>query len=390
MMHILYLCSTFYPVIGGAETYALNLAHGLGEIGHIVQIVTDRVEGQAQREQIAENVSVLRIDKYCKGFNAPDRILWEHMQFGLCDEIKEIVEEFSLDIIISNSLDLCILAKLVSLHTQKPWVATFHEQAPERESFGDARLRLAYEILQPNAVIAGSQFYFTRACHYGNINKCHLIYHGINVQQFQFKESRSEVYNYYKIPINHSLIVSAGRLKSRKGFTDLIHAVSILRERGWLVTALIAGSLNSASSGYREELKSLTDKLDLTNEIIFDEVITHDQMPWLLSSSDIVVQASIEEGLGLAVIEAMACERPVVTTRIPGITEIVTSDDIAMLVEPQDPQDLANAIDILLANSELRRSMGMLSRKHIVEHFSLERMSSETSQLIKIIHQERG
>lgn len=389
-MRILYLSSTFYPVIGGAETYVLNLARGLDVLGHRVQIVTDRVAHQPQHEYLTEYISILRLDKYRKEFDAPDRIFWEQMQFGLCNEIKTVIDEFPLDIIVSNSLDLCVLAKLVSLHTQKPWVATFHEQAPERESLGDARLQLAYQTLQPDAVIAGSQFYFTRACHYGNADNCHLIYHGIDTQQFKFKKSRDEVFNYYKIPSDHLLIVSAGRLKPRKGFVDLIHAISILRDRGWYLKVLIAGSINSASIAYREELKAVAYKLNLSNDVIFDEVITHDQMPWLLSSSDLVVQPSLEEGLGLAVIEAMACERPVVTTCIPGITEIVTNDDIAILVQPQAPQELAAAIDLLLSDCERRRSMGVLARKHVVKHFSLERMSTETAQLLETIQNRRG
>ncbi|MEQ1864871.1 MAG: glycosyltransferase family 4 protein [Micropepsaceae bacterium] len=384
-MRVLCLASTFHPVIGGAETYILNLARGLDAIGHRVQIITDSVANQPERECVSKGVGVRRLSQYRHTFNAPDRILWEQMQFGLCDEIADEVEQFAPDVVFSNSLDVCVQGKLVSLHTGKPWIATFHEQSPERESFGEARLQLAYALLKPDAIVAGSQLYLARGRRFGGVDRTHLIYHGIDTNQFHDMESSSSVRSHYGVPENHFLIVSAGRFKPRKGFTNLIQATRVLKNLGRQVTVIIAGSLNSASVAHWSELRALVQLLSLEQNIIFEEKITHERMPWLLSGGDLVVQASLEEGLPLAVIEAMACSRPLVATRISGVVDIVKGDAMATLVEPNTSDSLAAAIDDLLGDEQRRRAMGLLARAHVVEHFSLERMVAATAELMEEI-----
>lgn len=387
-MRILILSSTYHPLIGGAETYAMNLAKGLAELRHHVMVITDLIPNQPNSVIISEYYSIKRLYQYREKFNAIDTIFWEQMQFGLYNEISLLTEDFKPDIIISNSLDLCVPAKLISIHTGKPWVATSHEQSPEKEAFGIAKLQLELGILNPNAIIAGSKYYLSRALLYGNQKNIHLIYHGIDTNQFVYTNSAEQIRGHYNIPTNHYLILSAGRLTPRKGFQDLIHALSLLKARGHLTTLIIAGSLNSASEKHKVELEELIIKLNLTQEVIFDQNVMHDEMPKMFSASDIVVQASLAEGLGLAVIEAMSCSRPVVTTRIPGIEEIMTIDGIGVLVRPNSPVELANAIEELLNDQEARQNIGLKARDHIIKNFSIARMIQKSSILLEELIKE--
>lgn len=384
-MRILFLASTFYPAIGGAETYALVLARGLGDLGDTVEVVTDMVPGEPETEVLAENVSVRRLHRYRTRFGTADTILWEQMQFGLRPELLEAASTFAPDVVLSNSLDLCVPAKLTSITTGAPWVATFHEQAPEQEAMGVATLYLSYSLLQPDAVIAGSQLYLDRARRFGREDRCHLIYHGIDSDRFRPLDSADEVRPRYGIPKDHALLVSAGRLKARKGFLDLIRAVGMLVETGRGVSLVIAGTLNSASTTYFDELKREVRVLGLDHLVHFDDSVSHDRIPWLLGGSDIVVQASHEEGLGLSVIEAMSCGRPLVATRIPGHMEIIESEDQAVLVEPGSPDRLALAIAGLLDDAGRREALGANARSHAVERFSVHRMTRATAELLRTV-----
>jgi glycosyltransferase involved in cell wall biosynthesis len=381
-MRVLLLTSAFPPTAGGAETYALNLALGVGARGHPVHVITNGISGQPSCHKLAANVSVSRLKAFQERLEAPDRLLWEEMQFSLCPEIEEIAREIEPDIIYSNNLGLCALAKITSIALRKPWVASFHEQAPEREAFGEARLRFAYRELNPDMVIAGSQFYLARALRYGHPDKTHLVYHGIDLKQFHEQSSSETIRARYNVPKGSSLLVSAGRLKPRKGLSELIQAMALLSSRVQKLFLIIAGSISSASAAYRAQLKTLVAERGLASSVVFDESMDHSMMPALLSAADIVVQPSLEEGLGLAVIEAMACARAVVTTRIPGIMEIVTRDDIASLVEPGSPAALAAAIEALLRDDKKRFNMGAEARRHIELYFSTETMSAKTCELL--------
>ena len=382
-MRILLLASTFHPAIGGAETYALVLACALGALGDEVEIVTDMVPGVPEYEVIARNVRIRRLYRYRTRFGAADTILWEEMQFGLRPELAFIASTFLPEVVMSNSLDLCVPAKLIGITFGIPWVATFHEQAPERDAMGLATLQLSFDLLQPDAVIAGSRLYLDRARRFGREERCHLIYHGVDSDRFCEIDSADEVKLQYGIPREHALLVSAGRLKARKGFLDVIRAVAMLVEMGRMVSLVIAGSLNSASSAYFEGLKQEVQLLGLDRFVHFDEFVLHERMPWLLAGASVVVQASHEEGLGLAVIEAMACGRPLVATRIPGHMEIIENENQAVLVDPCAPAQLAVAIAELLDNAERRTVLGLNARSQAVAKFSVHRMTCATAELLR-------
>ncbi|MBI3704970.1 MAG: glycosyltransferase family 4 protein [Rhizobiales bacterium] len=389
-MRILFLTSTFHPKIGGAETYGLNITRGLAALGHTIEIVTDSVTTESASTVCGPNVTLRRLYRYRETFDAPDRVRWEEMAFGLRPELAEIAHSFKPDVVISNSLDLCVLAKLISLEIGARWVATFHEQAPERDPLGDATLRVSYGILQPDAVIAGSQFYLERAHRFAPRNRCHLIYHGIDTDMFRPLNTSQEVRERYGIASTKAVVVSLGRFKARKGFVHLIRAFAALLRSGRSLTLVIAGSLNSASEAYFTEMSTLAGNLDVAEHIRFENSITHERVPWLLSGSDIVVQASLEEGLGLSVIEAMSCERPVVATRIPGHTEIIHDDNHAVLVEPGSANELVRALATLLDNSGRRRDLGEKARVHIIQHFSLGAMAAGTARLLGTIAADRA
>jgi glycosyltransferase involved in cell wall biosynthesis len=248
---------------------------------------------------------------------------------------------------------------------------------------GIATLHLSYTLLQPDAVIAGSRFYLDRAQRFGRPDRTYLIYHGVDGDVFYPLNTMAEVRSRYEVPNDHALLVSVGRLKPRKGFLDLIRAVGIVQKTGRPLSLVIAGTLNSASITYVEKLRNEVSALGLTQAVHFDNSIAHSQIPWLLGGSDIVVQASHEEGLGYAVIEAMLCGRPVVATRIPGHTEVIEDDRHAVLVEPASPNQLAAAIANLLDDEGRRAELGANARARAIDHFSLRRMTHATAELLE-------
>jgi glycosyltransferase involved in cell wall biosynthesis len=93
---------------------------------------------------------------------------------------------------------------------------------------------------------------------------------------------------------------------------------------------------------------------------------------------DLFVLSSVTEGLGTALLDAMACRRAVVATRTGGVDEAVAEDRTGLLVEPHDEPALARAIITLLGDEPARRRMGEAGRARVEEKFSVERMVADT------------
>jgi glycosyltransferase involved in cell wall biosynthesis len=101
----------------------------------------------------------------------------------------------------------------------------------------------------------------------------------------------------------------------------------------------------------------------------------------LMKSFDLFVMSSITEGLGSAILEAMACGLPVVGTRAGGIPEAVVHGETGLIVPPHDEAALADAILALLAQRELRIQYGRAGRERVAAEFSVDRLVSETARV---------
>jgi len=97
----------------------------------------------------------------------------------------------------------------------------------------------------------------------------------------------------------------------------------------------------------------------------------------VISICDIVCLPSYREGLPKILIEAAACARPIVTTNVPGCREVVAEGVTGFLVPPKDPKSLAYALEKLIRSPEMRKEMGIASRKRAINLFSTNRVNTE-------------
>jgi len=111
--------------------------------------------------------------------------------------------------------------------------------------------------------------------------------------------------------------------------------------------------------------------------VIFLGLREREEIPQILAITDVFVLSSLREGLSSAIIEAMAAGCPVVATAVGGTGELVVDGKTGFLTNPRDPEFLAKKIDYLLADHQLRLSMGIAGVKRVKETFTRERMVSE-------------
>ncbi|MGW8526558.1 MULTISPECIES: glycosyltransferase family 4 protein [Nocardiopsidaceae] len=384
-MRLLIITSSFHPVIGGAETYAWEVAEGLAARGHDVVVVTDLPRGHHAGEVFAgdpEGVDVRRLSRYHEILADPSKIHWEQMAYGLMPEIRDVIDEFRPDLVLTNSMDAALLGKTVSLDRGIPWVATFHEHSPQDEPLGAGRLRLVHGVLKPSLVLAGGAFYAERAAEWGPGNPVELIYHGVDTERFHPGIDGRPVREHHGLTDQETLFVLAGRLKPRKGIREAISAFDRVRRACPGARLLIVGSVSSASLDYSAQLDADIAALDLQQTVTIDRTVTFDRMPGVLAAADVVVQPSFEEGLGISVLEAMSMGKPVVTTDIVGVRELLTAPGVARVVPPGAPEPLAHVLIELAGSAEERSRLGKAAREHVVGSFSKQRMVERTESVL--------
>ncbi|MEM2915561.1 MAG: glycosyltransferase family 4 protein, partial [Candidatus Bathyarchaeia archaeon] len=130
--------------------------------------------------------------------------------------------------------------------------------------------------------------------------------------------------------------------------------------------------------------------LNIADNVTFTGFVPNSEMIKHYRDVDVVVNPSFSESFGRSLIEAMACEVPVVAARVGGMTEIVENGKTGILVEPGDADALAEAIIRLLSNEDLRKSMGKAARKRVVELYSWERVAEKLLRHYKNICDGNG
>jgi glycosyltransferase involved in cell wall biosynthesis len=195
--------------------------------------------------------------------------------------------------------------------------------------------------------------------------KIYRVYNGIDLERFPAPGSR----NNNPIP----RILSVGRLVAFKGFEDLINACAGLARRGVDFVCHIIGD-----GPLRETLEAKIEKLDLSSRVNLLGSLSQTAVLENLQAADIFALASTTDAQGATdvfptvILEAMASARPVVSTRLAGIPELVMQNETGIVVSPGDTSALTDALEQLLRDSDLRMRYGQAGRKRIEQHFRIE------------------
>lgn len=116
-----------------------------------------------------------------------------------------------------------------------------------------------------------------------------------------------------------------------------------------------------------KNLEKRAHELKIANYIKFTGPVNHEDIPLWISASDILVLPSLSEGRPNVILEALACEVPVVATDVGGIPELMVDGETGYLVPAKSPDELSRKINKLLDNKNRREKMGEFGRKSIIQ-----------------------
>jgi glycosyltransferase involved in cell wall biosynthesis len=208
----------------------------------------------------------------------------------------------------------------------------------------------------------------------------HVVYHGLGDDLQRFAERRPA-----PVLRNGTLrMLGVGRLVEKKGFDTLVDACAALRSAGVPFQATIAGPDGPHAHAVRERIArhGLGDEINLagpmSQEELFGEYARADAfcLPCRIVGTD-------RDGIPNVLVEAMACGTPVVSTNISGIPELISDGSNGLLVAPDDPAELARALQRLHEDRDLAVRLGSSARATVLMRFDGDRLAEQLAGLFR-------
>jgi len=374
-MRVAQVTPYFLPHNGGMEMYVYNLSRGLINEGHTVEVITANVP-EGRTHEVIDGISVRRL-----------RCLGEPLRNPLVPSIFLLINELKrFDIIhIHNVYSFTALSfPLLKRFCKIPLVLTHHGQLMFGEPLKDICVRLyeksAKEVIlnSVDTAVALSESDARHISQHTNMaaqdappppRSVVTIPNGYDNKKFRPMDSR-ECRKALGLPSDKKLILNVGRLYGAvKGHEHLIEAMSQVAAERKDVLCVIVGP-GRLYSTLEQQIRSL----NLEDSVVLASGKPHDEIPLWLNACDLFVLPSLSEGNPTVMFEAFGCGKPFVGTRVGGVPEVITSDAYGLLVDPADPDDLAEKILVALDREWDREAILACSERYTWENITKEIM----------------
>lgn len=306
--------------------------------------------------------------------------------FGIfsAERIAKFVRDKNIEIIHSHVARDYIPASLACrMAKNAKFVLTRHVLFPMKPFHRFALQNVSKVIAVSTAVVSNLRKIFPP-------EKIICIPNGINIENYENAgENLSEEFRFlHNISFDSMVVGIIGELKLLKGQRDFVLAANLVAQKFPEAFFVVVGKDNSMKQEFRRELKKLVKVFNLENRFLWLNWV-EDTAP-LLAAMDVFVSASHSESFGLAMLEAMAGAKAIVSTETEGARELVENETTAKLVPVKEPVQLAEAIGEFLKDKTLRQTFGKNAQKTAKEKFNLERMIDETEKVYEKVKREKG
>ncbi len=326
-------------------------------------------------------------------------------QSPILENLHGFSDEHILSVSIKNSLDIFAARKIagfikenkieiVHAHTGKDYLPASLAVRLAK----DAKLILTRHVLFPLKIAQKialaniSKVIAVSAAVESNLQKTFppekviKIHNGILIENWS--ETNTEKLNeefrfFHNISFDAQLVGTVGELKVLKGQRDFVLAANEIAKKNEDVFFVIVGKDNSFQSSFRGELKRLVKIFGLEKQFLFLNWL-EDTAP-LLSAIDVFVSPSHSESFGLAILEAMASGKAIVSTETEGAKELLNNGRTGKFVRVKEPLELAETVLEFLSDEKTRQTFGENAQKVARENFSLEKMIAETENLYQSV-----
>lgn len=199
---------------------------------------------------------------------------------------------------------------------------------------------------------------------------------GVDLKTF-FPQERQDVLTRLGLDPSKKYLLYVGRLHPQKGVNDLLRALGKVRQEFPDCSLLIVGG----TPAEQVAVKSLIHQLNLGKEVVLTGFIPHKELNDYYAASECLILPSYSEGQPLVILEAWACQRPVVATQVGGVPYIIKDGKTGLLVPPKNPVRLAKKIERLLTDRKLCARLARDGYFRAVKDYSWEVVVSQVISL---------
>jgi L-malate glycosyltransferase len=354
---------TCFPTYGGSGIVGSELGRELAERGHSVHFISYALPTRLC--ELSERIKFHEVEMF-------DYPLFEFPPYdlALASKIIEVAESEQLDLMhmhyaIPHATAAYLAREMLRPRRYLPFVTTLHGTditlVGARKSFLPIT---RFSIAESDAVTAVSSYLADETCRIFGQDHVEVIPNFINSSQYWRRpndELRATLAN-----TGQRILMHVSNFRPVKRIEDCIHAFARARQR-------VNAKLVMCGDGpAREGAEQLAAHYGLSKDVLFIGQVPN--ISDYLSVADLLMLPSQTESFGLAALEALACEVPVIATRVGGLVEVVLEGENGYLVEVGDIESMATRAVELLEDDAKRRRMGERGRQWALEHYNTERV----------------
>jgi glycosyltransferase involved in cell wall biosynthesis len=375
-VNILFAIRYFYPFVGGTEKQALTLASSFIKKGVQVRIITSRFERKWPKREIIDDVEVVRL--FSPRIKVLGAVIFLSCLAGyLIKNRKDIslIHTYQIGYTSSLSIFLGILLRKPSLIKLASSGEGGDIERARKTLWGRIFLYMAKKASRIIIVSRTVEEELIAA----SVDHAKLcpISNGVDLNEYNHREEQSQARKALEIP-DRKTIIYTGRLSPEKGVDFLVRSF-----------ARVQRSLNCqlviiADGPEKKYIMHLIDRFEVSDAVLL--IPTVDDVASYLKAADLFILPSRFEGLSNALLEAMACSVPIISTRVGGSIDLIKDGINGILVDSESEEQLVDAIVRVFTDPELASSLGENARKSIEVHHDLNQVSDAYLELYRNLY----
>lgn len=351
---------TCYPTYGGSGVVATELGLALAKLGHQVHFISYAIPRRLNR--FVENIFFHEVEMSTYP-------LFEHSLYGLSltSKMLEVIEYEKLDLMhVHYAIPHAVSAYMARKVLEKAnkgikFITTLHGTDITLVGLEPSFMPLVkFSIEESDGVTAVSRFLKEKTLTNYNIQKeIEVIYNFIDLEIY--KPQASDVFRHHIAPNGEKVLVHTSNFRPVKRVPDTIRILEKVKKELPAKLVLVGDGPD------RSECERLARELDLQKDVIF--LGKQDALAEILNAADLFLMPSQSESFGLSALEAMACGKPVVSSSVGGLPELVFHNETGYIAEIGDVDRMSKYAIDLLTNEKKYNIFAKNSLDRAVTHF---------------------